>query len=191
MKQRIDEARSAGDTVGGKFVVMVSGLPVGVGSHIQWDKRLDAKLAAAFMSIQAIKAVEIGAGELCADLLGSEIHDEIFSREGKIFRRTNNAGGLEGGMTNGEPLVISTVMKPIPTLMRPLGTIDTKTGEAVSAAKERSDVCAVPAASVVGEAMAALTIAEAMLDKFGGEAMVDVLSAIKNYRERTENFLPK
>ncbi len=191
MRELIDTAKVAGDTVGGKFIVTATNLPVGLGSHIQYDRRLDAKLAAALMSIQAIKAVEIGIGCECARLLGSEVHDEIFADEnGAVKRRTNRAGGLEGGMTNGEPLVVAAVMKPIPTLMKPLDTIDIADGRAVSAAKERSDVCAVPAAGVVGEAMTALTIAEAMLSKFGGDAMTDTLAAINAYRERVRTFIP-
>ena len=133
--------------------------------------------------------MEIGAGEECAQKPGSEIHDEIFLEEGKIRRKTNRAGGLEGGMTNGENIIISAVMKPIPTLMRPLLTIDIDTKKTVSAAKERSDVCAVPAASVVGEAMTALILGEAVTDKFGGDALCDTLENLKNYRNRLEkNF---
>ena len=191
MKELIDAVKTAGDTVGGKFIVTATNLPVGLGSHIQYDRRLDAKLAAALMSIQAMKAVEIGAGCECARLLGSKVHDEIYLNEnGAIKRKTNNAGGLEGGMTNGEPLVIAAVMKPIPTLMKPLDTINIENGQAVSAAKERSDVCAVPAASVVGEAMTALTLAEAILDKFGGDALADTLAAVNAYRERVKHSLP-
>ncbi len=184
MKERIDKAKAAGDTLGGKFVVAVTGCPAGLGSFVQWDRRLDGRLAGALMSIQAVKSVEIGAGEECAQKPGSEIHDEIFLEEGKIRRKTNRAGGLEGGMTNGENIIISAVMKPIPTLMRPLLTIDIDTKKAVSAAKERSDVCAVPAASVVGEAMTALILAEAVTDKFGGDALCDTLTAMKIYDER-------
>lgn len=189
MKARIDEARANGDTVGGAFVVAVTGAPVGLGSHIQWDKRLDARLAAALMSIQAIKAVEIGAGAKCAELLGSEIHDEIWLDENKIpYRKTNRAGGIEGGMTNGETITVRAVMKPIPTLMKPLHSINIATKEAVLAAKERSDVCAVPAASVVGEAMMAIVLADATAEKFGGDAMSDVLAAMKSYGERIKRW---
>ena len=189
MKEVIDAAKKDGDTVGGKFTVTVSGLPVGLGSHIQYDRRLDARLAAALMSVQAIKSVSIGAGEECAERLGSLIHDEIFlSDAGMVTRRTNNAGGLEGGMTNGEPLVVNAVMKPIPTLMKPLQTVDIAEKRAISAAKERSDVCAVPAASVVGEAMVALTLSEAMVEKFGGDNMRDLSAALKIYRERTQRL---
>lgn len=185
MKKKIDEAKAAGDTLGGIFEVTVRGLPAGLGSHIQWDRRLDAKLAAAMMSIQAIKGVEIGAGFQCAVLPGSQIHDEVFLNEqGEAYRRTNRAGGLEGGMTNGEEVVVKAAMKPIPTLMKPLHSIDIESHEAVLACKERSDTCAVSAASVVGEAMAAFVMAEAICDKFGSDAMTDVKDAMERYQQR-------
>ncbi len=185
MKQRIDEAKAAGDTLGGIFEVIVKGLPMGLGSHIQWDRRLDARLSAAIMSIQAIKGVEIGAGFDCGRLPGSEIHDEVFvDEEGKVYRRTNRAGGLEGGMTNGEEVVLRAAMKPIPTLMTPLKSIDIKSREAVLACKERSDTCAVSAASVVGEAMVAFVIAQAICEKFGSDALADVKASMQAYNER-------
>lgn len=184
MKKRIDEAKAAGDTLGGVFEVIVKNVPVGLGSHIQWDRRLDAKISAAMMSIQAIKGVEIGAGFLCADLPGSKIHDEMFIANDEVYRKTNNAGGLEGGMTNGEEIVVKAAMKPIPTLMTPLHSVDIATKEAVLACKERSDTCAVSAASVVGEAMLAFVIAEAICDKFGSDAMVDVINSVNNYKQR-------
>lgn len=185
MKKKIDEAKKAGDTLGGIFEVTVHGAPAGLGSHIQWDRRLDAKLAGAMMSIQAIKGVEIGAGFQCANLPGSRIHDEIFLDEaGQVYRRTNRAGGLEGGMTNGEDVIVRAAMKPIPTLMTPLHSIDIESRQAVLACKERSDTCAVPAASVVGEAMTAFVFAEAVCDKFGSDAMTDVKAAVRQYRER-------
>ncbi len=185
MKIRIDEAKQAGDTLGGIFEVTVRGLPAGLGSHIQWDRRLDAKLAGAMMSIQAIKGVEIGAGFQCAMLPGSQIHDEIFlDGQGEVYRQTNRAGGLEGGMSNGEEVVVKAAMKPIPTLMTPLHSIDVASRREVLACKERSDTCAVSAASVVGEAMTAFVMAEADCDKFGSDAMVDVKSALEHYRER-------
>ena len=185
MRIQIDEAKQAGDTLGGIFEVTVRGLPAGLGSHIQWDRRLDAKLAGAMMSIQAIKGVEIGAGFQCAMLPGSQIHDEIFlDAQGGIYRQTNRAGGLEGGMSNGEEVVVKAAMKPIPTLMTPLHSIDVASREAVLACKERSDTCAVSAASVVGEAMTAFIMAEAICDKFGSDAMVDVESALQHYRDR-------
>ena len=189
IKNRIDEAKSLGDTVGGVFEIKISGVPAGLGSHIQWDRRLDAKFAAAFMSIQAIKAVELGDGFLNAKKLGSEVHDEIFISDGKIFRKTNRAGGFEGGMTNGEPLIIRAAMKPIPTLMKPLQTVDIATKIATTASKERSDTCAIWAACVVGEAMAAIVTADTFVDKFGGDALCDTLANLKNYRARlAEDF---
>ncbi len=184
IKNRIDAAKAAGDTVGGIFEIKISGVPAGLGSHIQWDKKLDAKFAAAFMSIQAIKAVELGDGFANASKLGSEVHDEIFIGDGKIFRKTNRAGGFEGGMTNGEDLIIRAAMKPIPTLMKPLGTVDIATKTPTTASKERSDTCAIWAAQVVGEAMAAIVTADAFVEKFGGDALCDTLANLKNYRER-------
>ncbi|MBR7024722.1 MAG: chorismate synthase [Selenomonadaceae bacterium] len=184
IKKRIDEAKSLGDTVGGIFEIKVSGVPAGLGSHIQWDKKLDAKFAAAFMSIQAIKAVELGDGFSNASKLGSEVHDEIFIDDGKIFRKTNRAGGFEGGMTNGEDLIIRAAMKPIPTLMKPLRTVDIATKLETTASKERSDTCAIWAAEVVGEAMAAVVTADAVVEKFGGDALCDTLANLKIYRER-------
>lgn len=187
MKKRIQAAMAEGDTLGGVFEVIVRGVPLGLGSHIQWDKRLDGRLACAMMAIQAIKGVEIGAGFRCGELPGSEIHDEMFlDGEGNVFRKTNRAGGLEGGMSNGEEIVVRACMKPIPTLMKPLHSVDIGTNEEVLACKERSDVCAVSAASVVGEAMTAIVIAEAMLDKFGGDAMCDVLTNLENYKSRVQ-----
>ena len=187
MKERILSAMQEGDTLGGVFEVIVRGVPLGLGSHIQWDKRLDGKLAWAMMGIQAIKGVEIGAGFQCGELPGSEIHDEMFYDENKkVYRKTNRAGGLEGGMSNGEDIVIRACMKPIPTLMKPLHSIDIGSETEVLACKERSDVCAVSAASVVGEAMAAIVIAEAVTDKFGNDAKVDVLSAMKAYKARVQ-----
>ena len=187
MKRLIDKAKQEGDTLGGTFEVRVAGLMPGLGSHIQWDRRLDARLAAALMSIQAVKGVEIGAGFSVADLPGSQIHDEIFlAEDGRLHRVTNRAGGLEGGMSNGEDIIVRAAMKPIPTLMRPLATVDLATKQKASAAKERSDTSAVAAASVVGEAMTAIAVAEAVREKFGGDAMIDVLAAVKNYLARLE-----
>lgn len=175
MKVKIDEAKSKGDTLGGVFEVTVKGVPIGLGSHIQWDRKLDAKLAMAFMSIQAVKGVEIGLGFECANLFGSQVHDEIFSDlDDQIYRETNRAGGIEGGMSNGEDIVIRAVMKPIPTLMKPLKSITLDTRRQVMACKERSDTCAVEAAAVVGEAMAAFVIAQAMIDRFGADSMADI-----------------
>ena len=185
MKERIQKAKAEGDTLGGVFEILVRNVPLGVGSHIQWDRRLDARLAGALMSIQAIKGVEIGEGFGYADLPGSLSHDEIFYDDNsEIARKTNRAGGLEGGMSNGEEIVLRAVMKPIPTLMKTLHSIDIKSHEAVLACKERSDVCAVSAASVVGEAMTSIVMTAAILEEFGGSAMIDVLSNLEHYKER-------
>ncbi len=185
MKERIRQAKEAGDTLGGVFEVVVRGAPIGLGSHIQWDRRLDSRLAGALMSIQAIKGVEIGAGFQYADLPGSQAHDELFFDEaGRVVRRTNRAGGVEGGMSNGEDIVVRAVMKPIPTLMTPLHSIDIGRHEPVLASKERSDVCAVSAASVVGEAMTALVMAEAVLEKFSGDSLGDLKASLDAYNRR-------
>ena len=187
MKEKIRAAKEAGDTLGGIFEVRIAGAPLGLGSHIQWDRRLDARFAAAMMSIQAIKGVEIGAGFGYAALPGSEAHDEMFLGENdSVVRRTNRAGGLEGGMTNGEDIVIRAVMKPIPTLMKPLHSVDIEKKAPVLASKERSDVCAVPAASVVGEAMAAFVLAEAFIEKFDSDNMRDMKADVEAYKKRTE-----
>ena len=183
--KRVDAAKKIGDTVGGIFEVTVTGAPVGLGSHIQWNKKLDAKFAAAFMSIQAIKGLEIGNAFENAKKFGSEVHDEIFvDADKKIFRKTNRAGGIEGGMSNGEPIIIRAAMKPIPTLMKPLNSVDISKKLPVKASRERSDTCAVWAAAVVGEAMAAIVTADAIVEKFGGDALCDTLQNLKNYRER-------
>ena len=190
MIEVIDRAREAGDTVGGSFEVIAHGLPAGLGSHVQWDRKLDGRLAQALMSIPAIKAVGIGRGPLVAELPGSRIHDEILppgaTRAGSlnVARPTNNAGGLEGGITNGEDLRVTAYMKPIATLMKPLRSVDLKTLELSPAAIERSDVCAVPAAAVVGEAMVAIVLADAVLEKFGGDSMAELLENWQAYRAR-------
>ena len=179
------EAHMANHHLRGVIEVEATGLPVGLGSHVSADRRLDARLAGAMMSIQAVKGVEIGEGFGYAELPGSLAHDEMFYDEtDHVVRKTNHAGGLEGGMTNGEPIVVRAVMKPIPTLMKPLHSVDIAAKQPVLASKERSDVCAVSAASVVGEAMTALTIAAAVTEKFGGDAMRDLLDAVRAYRER-------
>lgn len=181
MVARIDAAAQAGDTVGGVFEVVATGVPPGLGSYVQWDRRLDGRLAWALMSIPGVKGVEVGAGFRAASRYGSEVHDEIFWKEGEGFhRRTNRAGGIEGGITNGEPVVIRAAMKPIPTLRKPLRSVDLLTKEPASAHRERSDVCAVPAAAVVGEAMVALVLAEALLEKFGGDTMEEVKRALSS-----------
>jgi chorismate synthase len=184
----IDRAREDGDSLGGVVEVVVLGAPVGLGSHVHWDRRLDGRLAAALMSIQAFKGVEIGAGFGAARLPGSQVHDEIEYGAGGFSRRTNRAGGLEGGMTNGEPVVIRGAMKPIPTLYKPLQTVDLKSKFPFQAAVERSDVCAVPAAAVVAEAVVAIEIAAAMLEKFGGDSMEEVQASLAAYQHHVQSF---
>jgi len=187
MIDRIDEARSAGDTVGGVFEVVVHGLPIGLGSYVHWDRRLDAALAGAVMSINIVKGVEFGLGFEQTRRFGSAVHDVIEGRadDGHWVHRTNNAGGLTGGVTNGEPLVVRGAVKPISTLARPLPSADLVTGEAVDKAHyERSDISVVPAAGVVAEAMVMLTLAGAVAEKFGGDTMGDVRRNLETYRER-------
>lgn len=187
MIARIDEARSNGDTVGGVFEVVAHGLPIGLGSYVHWDRRLDAALAAAVMSINIVKGVEFGLGFEQTKRFGSAVHDVIEGRgeAGRWIHRTNNAGGLTGGITNGEPLVIRGAVKPISTLARPLPSADLITGGAVDKAHyERSDISVVPAAGVVGEAMVMLTLADAMLDKFGGDTIADTRDALDRYVAR-------
>jgi chorismate synthase len=180
----IDEAGARGDTLGGVFEVVATGCPPGLGSHVHWDRRLDSRLAAALMGIQAIKGVEIGMGFGVAMRPGSQVHDEIFHDPDTGFvRSTNNAGGLEGGMTNGEPVVVRAAMKPLSTLKSPLRSVNMETKAAVQAHFERSDVCAVPAAGVIGEAMVAMVLAEAALEKFGGDSMEELLRNYHGYRE--------
>lgn len=175
MIAEIDSAHSEGDTLGGVIEILAFNLPPGLGSHAHWDRRLDAKLAGAMMGIQAIKGVEVGDGFLSARRRGSVAHDEIErNREGRIIRRTDRAGGTEGGMSNGEVLRVRIAMKPISTVPKALDTIDTSTGQPAKAINQRSDVCAVPAAGIVGEAMAALILADAVLEKFGGDSVVEV-----------------
>jgi chorismate synthase len=176
----IDAAREEGDTLGGVFEIMAVGLPVGLGSYAQWDRRLDGMLAQAVMSIPAVKGVEIGLGFAAAERSGSQVHDEIVYNDG-YSRKSNNAGGLEGGITNGEPVVLRAAMKPIPTLTRQLKSVDLRTKEAAPAHAERSDVCAVPAAAVVGEAVVAITLVAALLDKFGGDNMSELNASIQAY----------
>ncbi len=186
MIERIDAAKKEGNTLGGICEVVVDGLPVGLGSHVSWDRKLDGRLGAAMMSIPAVKGVEIGMGFEAARVTGAEVHDEITlapgrTRAGNVRRVSNRAGGLEGGMTTGEPLVVRVAMKPISTLMRPLATIDVATGDAAVATAERSDVTAVPAMGVIAEAMAALVIADAMLEKFGGDSLSEIRRNFDGY----------
>lgn len=182
----IDEARSSGNTVGGIFEVIASGAPAGLGSHVHWERRISAALGAAVMSINAVKGVEIGDGFTLAKVRGSEAHDVIeppSENEGAWRHRTNHAGGVEGGMTNGEEIVIRAAVKPIATMTNPLPSVDLATGKVVKAHYERSDICVVPAAGVVGEAMVALVLAGAMLEKFGGDHLDETL---RNYRAYME-----
>jgi len=187
MIARIDEARSNGDTVGGVFEVVVHGAPIGLGSYVQWDRRLDAALAAAVMSINIVKGVELGLGFEQTRRFGSQVHDVIEGRgeDGRWIHRSNNAGGLTGGVTNGEPIVVRGAVKPISTLARPLPSADLMTGEAVDKAHyERSDISVVPAAGVVAEAMVMLTVADFVLDKFGGDSIDETRDNLERYKAR-------
>jgi chorismate synthase len=182
MIAEIDSAHSDGDTLGGVCEILAYNLPPGLGSHVHWDRRLDARLASAMMGIQAIKGVEIGDGFTTATRRGSKAHDEIeHNKAGAIVRRSDRAGGTEGGMSNGEILRVSIAMKPISTVPKALDTIDVATGQAAKAINQRSDVCAVPAAGVVGEAMAALVLAEAVLEKFGGDSVAETKRNFESY----------
>ena len=182
----IDESREAGDSVGGVFEAIASGVPIGLGSHVQWDRRLDGRVAQAMMSINAVKGVEIGAGFAVADLPGSQVHDAIqTSAECQWRHASNRAGGIEGGISNGEPIIVRAAVKPIPTLAKPMPSADLRTGEAVEAHFERSDVCVVPAAGVIGEAMLAIVLAEAVLEKFGGDHIAETLRNYRSYLEST------
>ncbi len=189
MKEAIDLAKEAGDSLGGAFEVIVTGLPAGLGSHVQWDRRLDGRLAQAVMSIQAIKGVEIGLGFSLAGVPGSQAHDEIFyDHEQGYYRQTNRAGGLEGGMTNGEPLVIRAAMKPIPTLYQPLRSVNINSKEPYTASVERSDTCAVPAAGVIAEAVIAFELAVALLAKFPGDILEDLKTSLAKYHEYLRRY---
>ena len=179
MLTAIDNAKSVGDSVGGVFEVLATGLPYGLGSYTHWDRKLSTRLSAAIMSINAIKGVEFGCGFTSAESIGSQTHDEIEWDEATYQRATNNAGGLEGGMTNAQPLILRAVMKPIPTLMKPLRSVDMQTKIDKSAHKERTDVCAVPAASIVAESMVCLVLADALLEKFGGETVDQLKDHLK------------
>jgi len=178
----IDRARKAGDTLGGIFEISAYGIPAGLGSYVQWDRKLDGRLAAAVMSIQAVKGVEIGLGFAAAGRAGSLVQDEIFYGPGRgFYRHTNHAGGIEGGVTNGEVLVLRAAMKPIPTLYRPLRSVDIITKEPLEASIERSDVCAVPAACVIGEAVVAWELAKACLEKCGGDSLTELKDNWNSY----------
>ena len=194
IKSLIDQAKSDGDTLGGVVEVRVEGLPFGLGTHAQWDRKLDTRLAAAAMSVQAIKGVEIGLGFRAAALPGSQVHDAIRYDAGQsetstlgFSRPTNHAGGLEAGMTNGQPLILRAAMKPISTLQKPLESIDMETRQPSSASYERSDICAVPAASVILEAVVALEIAAAMIDKFGGDSVQEMKQRWDSWQDLARN----
>jgi chorismate synthase len=189
MVERIREAKHKGDTLGGVFEVVVTNPPLGLGSYAQWDRRLNARLAMALMSIQAMKGVEIGMGFESARKFGSEVHDEIFYDQKTGFMRgTNNAGGLEGGITNGQPIILRTAMKPIATLYTPKKSVDIQTKEPLEATIERSDICTVPAAGVVGEAVVAFELAAAMVEKFGGDTLEEMRRNYESYQAYVRQF---
>jgi len=184
MVAEIDRLRRAKDTVGGVFEVLAYGAPVGLGSYVHWDRKLDARLAAALMSIQSVKGVEIGDGFASAGRPGSKAHDEIvLDRDGRVTRRTARAGGIEGGMSTGQPIRVRAAMKPFSTVPKPLATVDLATGKATTAIKQRTDVCAVPAGGVVGEAVVAFVLADAVLEKFGGDSLAETRSNLERYLE--------
>jgi len=195
---KINEAMKKGDTLGGMFEVVVHGVPAGLGSYVQWDRKLDAKLAFALMSIQAMKGIEVGLGLEMSRRFGSEVMDEIFYKKrsaasgqrsaGGFYRKTNNAGGIEGGMSNGMPVIVRAAMKPIPTLRTPLSSVDMITKKTFQAAYERSDICAVPAASVIGEAVTAIVIADSFLSKFGGDSMEEIKRNYRGYLKQINEF---
>ncbi|HLD99116.1 MAG TPA: chorismate synthase [Bdellovibrionota bacterium] len=187
MVAEIDSAKQKGDSLGGVFEIIASGVPLGLGSHVHWDRRLGGRIGEAFMGLNAIKGVQIGLGFDSARVLGSEAHDELFPGRtpGLARRQTNRAGGIEGGMTTGEWIVIKAAMKPIATLMRPLHSVMLKTGAPEQAHVERSDVCAVPSAAVIGESLLALVLAEELLVKFGGDSMNEILPRLRDWNENT------
>jgi len=189
MVAEVESAHKDGDTLGGVVETLVYGMPPGVGSYVHWDRRLDSRLAGALMGIQAIKGVEVGDGFETARRRGSAAHDEIVREDGKVTRSTDRAGGIEGGMSNGEILSVRAAMKPISTVPRALATIDTQTGESATAHHQRSDVCAVPAAGVVAEAMVALIIADAVLEKFGGDSLIETKRNLDSYLAAIPEYL--
>ncbi|KIL41551.1 chorismate synthase [Gordoniibacillus kamchatkensis] len=184
----IDAAKEDGDTLGGVVEVIVEGVPVGLGSHVQWDRKLDGRIAQAVLSIQAFKGVEFGIGFEAARLRGSKVHDEILYEDGSFSRATNRAGGFEGGMTTGAPIVVRGVMKPISTLYKPLQSVDIDTKEAFTAQVERSDTCAVPAASVIMENVIAWEVANAFLDKFGGDSLEEIRRNYEGYLQQVRDY---
>lgn len=189
MVASIDAAKADGDTLGGIVEAIVEGIPVGLGSHVQWDRKLDGRIAQAVVSIQAFKGVEVGIGFEAAKLRGSKVHDEIkYDQDSGFHRASNRAGGLEGGMTTGEPIVIRGVMKPISTLYKPLQSVDIDTKEAYTAQVERSDTCAVPAASVIMENVVAWEVADALLEKFGGDSLEEMQRNVATYLEQVRSY---
>jgi chorismate synthase len=205
MPRKINTAMKQGDSLGGIFEVVATGVPAGIGSFSQGDRRLNARLSGALMGIQALKGVEVGLGFGMSRRFGSEVMDEIYHKmpkkgpgtrasdyrshkAGGFFRKTNNAGGIEGGMSNGMPITLRAAMKPIPTLRNPLSSIDIKSKKAFKAVYERSDICAVPSASVIGEAVTAITIADCFLEKFGGDSMNEIMRNYKGYLKQMREF---
>ncbi|HHW61253.1 MAG TPA: chorismate synthase [Syntrophomonadaceae bacterium] len=186
MMKAIDQAKENGDSLGGVFEIIIHHVPAGLGSHVHWDRRLDSRLAGALMSIQAIKGVEVGLGFQAAATPGSRVHDEIHYDGKRLYRPTNRAGGIEAGISNGENIVLRAAMKPIATLYRPLPSVDLDTMQSARATVERSDICAVPAAAVVGEAVVAFEIARAFLEKFGGDNLQELDERLKIYRRQVQ-----
>jgi chorismate synthase len=190
MMEAIDQARESGDSLGGIFEVIATGVPIGLGSHVHWDRRLNGIIAQAMMSINAVKGVEIGTGFALAGIRGSQAHDLIEpGKSGRQFRRASNrAGGIEGGMSNGQPIVVRAAVKPIPTLAKPLTSVDLRTGQVAPAHVERSDICVVPAAGVIGEAMLALVLSQAFLEKFGGDNLEETRRNYKAFLESLQHY---
>ncbi len=185
----IDEARAKGDTLGGVFEVVVTGMVPGMGSYVHWDRKLDGRLAQAIMSINAIKGVELGGGFTTAGLFGTQAHDQIYLKDGRVVRASNRAGGTEGGVTNGEPLIVRGAMKPISTTISPQHSVDLATGQDSPTQYQRSDVCAVPAAGVIGEAMVALVVADAFLEKFGGDSVAEMRHNVEGFLASSKRWL--
>ncbi|OEF98794.1 chorismate synthase [Desulfuribacillus alkaliarsenatis] len=189
MMDEIDKIKAEGDSVGGIIEIIITGAPVGLGSYVHWEHKLDSKLATAVMSVQAIKAVEFGLGFKVGERPGSQVHDAIYhSEEAGFYRNTNHAGGIEGGMTNGEPIIIRAAMKPIPTLYKPLESVDIETKQAFEASIERSDACAVPAAAVVVENAVAWELANCFLDKFSGDSVEEIKQQVAAYQDLIDNY---
>jgi chorismate synthase len=195
MIAEVDQAKKEGNTLGGFIEIVASGAPIGMGTYAQWDRRIEGRIGQAFMSLNAIKGVEVGLGFELGRRPGTEVHDEFFPSKSKGVRvnkktliryRTNRSGGIDGGMTTGQTIVVRAAMKPLATLMKPLRSVNVKTGEAIKAHVERSDVCAVPAAAVIGESLLALVLAEFVMEKFGGDSMTEILPRVKTWNELTQ-----